>query len=168
MFETEAQLDGLQALIDASFANAGAHLLSISRPDRRLSARQVATLLQGTRHVAFATVTSKGEPRVAPLDGLFLWGRFHVGTDGRSLRARHLRRNPNVSLTHFQGDDFSIVVHGRATIIEKGDADADAIDAVWREIYKMSAFDLAENVIFARVEPTHMFTFAQDPSKFPE
>ncbi len=49
--------------------------------------------------MALATVTAKGEPRVAPLDGLFIRGRFHVGTGGAAARVRHLLRQPKVSLT---------------------------------------------------------------------
>lgn len=40
------------------------------------AAEQVVRYLDGTRHVAFATVTPKGQPRVSLLDTLFLHGRF--------------------------------------------------------------------------------------------
>jgi hypothetical protein len=168
MYETEAQIDELQALLDHSYAGAGEHLAAITTPQRRLTARQVVRMLQGTKHVAFATVNSSGEPYVAPLDGLFLWGRFYVGTDGRSLRSRHLAHNTAVSLTHFQGDEYSIVIHGQAVVIEKDDAEAARIDEVWQGIYGSSAFDLAEHIIFIRVEPRRMFTFAHHPESFPE
>lgn len=168
MQETPEQIQALQALIDRSFAGAGDHLQSIITPDKRLSARQVVTMLQGTKHVAFATVSSRGEPYVSPLDGLFLWGRFYASTDGSSVRARHLKRNKAVSLTHFNGDQYAITVHGDATVLEKGDAEAGAIDEVWQQLYGMSAFDLAEHVIFVRVDARRMFTFAGSPEDFPE
>jgi len=63
MFETETELAELQAMLDAHMAKANAHMRAIVTKDRRLNARQVATYLHGTKHVAFATVTSKGEPR---------------------------------------------------------------------------------------------------------
>jgi hypothetical protein len=52
---------------------------SILTPERTLSARQVLTHLRGIKHVALATVTAAGEPRVGPLDALVVRGRFHVG-----------------------------------------------------------------------------------------
>src|SRR5262245_22399988 len=127
MYESEAQIVELQALIDRSFATANEHLLVISTPERRLNAAQVVQLLQGTRHVAFATANSRGQPFVAPFDGLFLWGRFYVGTDASALRARHIRRQPTVSLTHFQGDEYAVVVHGEATIFGRGEPEAERV-----------------------------------------
>ena len=76
MFETDAELAQLDALFEAHLARANPHMLAIVTPERRLSARQVTRYLQGTKHVAFATVTSKGLPRVSPLDALFIHGRF--------------------------------------------------------------------------------------------
>ena len=166
MYETDDQVEELQALIDRSFERAGEHLLAIMTPERRLTARQVVTLLQGTKHVAFGTVDSRGRPFVSPLDGLFLWGRFYVGTDGGSVRARHMGRQPAVSLSQFSGDEYAVVVHGDAVIIEKGEPEAERVDEVWRGIYGLSAFDLGEHVIFVRVEPRRMFTYAFDSSKF--
>ena len=60
MFETEEELSRLQAMLDAHLVRANPHMQAIVAPERRLTARQVATYLQGTKHVAFATVTSKG------------------------------------------------------------------------------------------------------------
>jgi hypothetical protein len=54
------------------------------KPERRLNARQVVRYLQGIKHVAFATVNERGEPRVAPLDGVFIHGRFTVSAGGQS------------------------------------------------------------------------------------
>ncbi|HEX5939349.1 MAG TPA: pyridoxamine 5'-phosphate oxidase family protein, partial [Dehalococcoidia bacterium] len=75
MYETEAELEALQALIDSSYERAGAHAKSIITPERMLSARQVARLAGDKQvHLAMATVSSKGEPRVSPIDGLLLHG----------------------------------------------------------------------------------------------
>jgi uncharacterized pyridoxamine 5'-phosphate oxidase family protein len=56
----------------------------------------VVRFLQGTKHVAFATVNDRGEPRVAPLDGVFIRGRLTVSTGGEAARLRHLRANNGV------------------------------------------------------------------------
>ena len=106
MFETKAEIDALQALLDRSFAAAGPHLADIVTAERRLSALQVAAYLQGVKHVSFATVTSRCEPMVAPLDGWFVHGQFIVSTGGSAVRVQHIRRNPAVSLAHVVGDDI--------------------------------------------------------------
>jgi hypothetical protein len=94
MYETDNDVRGLQELLDRTFAHANPHLASIVSPERRLNARQVATYLQGVKHVAFATVNEGGQPRVAPLDGVLVRGRFTVSTGGQAARLRHLRANP--------------------------------------------------------------------------
>src|ERR671914_2860271 len=125
MYETEDDVRRLQELLDRTLAHANPHLTSIVKPERRLTARQVVRYLQGTKHVAFATVNERGEPRVAPLDGVFIRGRFTVSTGGQAARLRHLRANPACSAVHMDGDRVGITVHGRATILEHGDTDVD-------------------------------------------
>jgi len=50
-----------------------------------------------------------------------------VSTGGRAARLRHLRANPACSAVHMDGDTVGIAVHGRATILEEGDAEAYAL-----------------------------------------
>jgi hypothetical protein len=76
MYESEEDVRRLQELLDRTLARANPHLASIVTPERRLTARQVVRYLQGTKHVAFATVNERGEPRVSPLDGVFVRGRL--------------------------------------------------------------------------------------------
>lgn len=116
MHETDGEVRALQALLDRSHAGMGPHMRSILTPERRLPARQVVGYLPGITHVALATVTATGEPRVVPLDALFIRGRFHVGTGGTAVRARHLRRRPQVSVTHFAGDAVPVRACSAATI----------------------------------------------------
>ncbi|HET7450082.1 MAG TPA: pyridoxamine 5'-phosphate oxidase family protein [Gaiellaceae bacterium] len=168
MLETDAEIQELDALIDRTFARANEHLRNIAKPERRLNARQVVRYLQGTKHVAFATVNERGEPRVAPLDGVFLHGRFTVSTGGKAARLRHLRANPACSAAHMDGDNVGIVVHGHATIIGRGGEGVDAIEPVWREIYGSSPFEWGDGVVFMRIEPTSMWTYAFHPENFPE
>jgi uncharacterized pyridoxamine 5'-phosphate oxidase family protein len=166
--ESDDDLRELQALLDRTFAGANPHLASIVSPGRRLNARQVARYLQGTKHVAFATVNAKGQPRVAPLDGVFIGGRFTVSTGGRAARLGHLRANPACSAAHMDGDVVGIVVHGRATIIGRDDPGVDEIEPVWREIYGSSPFEWGEGVVFMRIEPSSMWAYAFHPENFPE
>jgi uncharacterized pyridoxamine 5'-phosphate oxidase family protein len=168
MFESEGDVRELQALIDRTFAHANPHLASIVKPERRLTAKQVIGYLQGTKHVAFATVNKRGEPRVAPLDGVFIRGRFTVGTGGRAARLQHLRANPACSAAHMDGDTVGIVVHGHATIIGPGDVGVEEIEPVWRAIYGSSPFEWGEGVVFMRIEPSSMWAYAFHPANFPE
>jgi len=168
MFETEDDIRELQALLDRTLAAANPHLTAIVKPERRLSARQVARYLQGTKHVAFATVNAKGEPRVAPLDGVFVRGRFTVSTGGRAARLAHLRANPACSAAHMDGDTVGIVVHGHATIIGRDDDGVSELEAIWRDIYGSSPFEWGEGVVFMRIEPTSMWAYAFHPENFPE
>ena len=168
MHETEAELDALQELIDRSMGSVNPHMREIFSPERRLSARQLATYLQGVKHVAFATVNKAGEPRVAPLDGLFFHARFHVSTGGRAARLHHLRRNPAVSVTHFVGDDMAVIVHGTGTLIGEGHPEVAPIDELATGIYGSSPFTWGEGITFIRVEPAAVYTYAPDPSGYPE
>jgi hypothetical protein len=74
MRETPEEVAELQALMDRTMAKVNPHFAAIVKPKRRLTAVQVVTHLQGTRIVAFSTVSENGEPRVSPLDSLFLHG----------------------------------------------------------------------------------------------
>jgi uncharacterized pyridoxamine 5'-phosphate oxidase family protein len=168
MYETEDDVRRLQELLDRTLARANPHLTSIVSPERRLTARQVVSYLQGTKHVALATVNERGEPRVAPLDGVFVRGRFTVSTGGQAARLRHLRANPACSAVHMDGDRVGIAVHGHARILEQGDEGVEEIDRVWTELYRSSPFSWGKGVVFMVIEPTSMWAYAFHPEEFPE
>jgi hypothetical protein len=113
MRETPEEVQWLQSLIDATHARANAHMAAIVKPERQLSAAQVVAYLQGLKHVAFGTVNAQCEPRVAPLDGHFVHGRFTLSTGRGSARWRDLERNPACSAAHYVGDDMAVVVNGQ-------------------------------------------------------
>jgi uncharacterized pyridoxamine 5'-phosphate oxidase family protein len=168
MYETDDDVRRLQELLDRTLTRANPHLTSIVSPERRLSARQVVNYLHGTKHVAFATVNERGEPRVAPLDGVFVRGCFTVSTGGQAARLRHLRANPACSAVHMDGDRVGIVVHGGARILEQADEGVEDLDRVWTEIYGSSPFSWGEGVVYMVVEPTSMWAYAFHPEEFPE
>jgi len=168
VYETEAELDELQRLLDASNERSGAHVRSIFSADKRLSARQVSRHLQGVRQVAAAAVNRRGEPRVAPIDAVLYHGKFYLSTDATSLRARSLSRNPAVSLTYFEGADPMIVVNGRAAFIRKNDPGFPALDSEWERAYGTSILELGSTVLFIRVDASQMLAFAMHPERFPD
>src|SRR5919201_6653796 len=120
MHESQSDLASLQELIDRSYAAAGAHLLRIHTPERRLSAEQVAERLTGMCLLALATVPADGRPIVGPVDGIFLRGSFHFGSSPDSVRFRHIRARPQVSATHLPGEELAVTVHGRAVPVDIG------------------------------------------------
>lgn len=167
MFETDAEIAQLQAMLDAHLARANEHMLAIVTPERRLTARQVVTYLRGTKHVAFGTVTSKGEPRVSPLDGLFIHGRFTVSTATGATKIAHLRRNPACSAVHLDGDRICVAVNGRVEWIERDHPDHDEIHAAWTANYESDPYSWGDVLLF-RIEPSTMWAYAFHPEEFPE
>ena len=158
MYETEDDVRELQALLDASHAAAGPHLRAIFDERRRIPAAELPELLPGVQVLALATVTVRGEPRVAPVDGLFFRGRFHFGSSHDSARFRHIRARPAVSAAHVRGEQLAIVVHGRAVEIDT----AAPPQAAFR-VYLMETYpdweEWGAGAPYARIEPSAMFTF---------
>ncbi|MGI8688092.1 MAG: pyridoxamine 5'-phosphate oxidase family protein [Thermomicrobiales bacterium] len=167
MHETPEDMERLQALLDRSIERAGAFLRSsFEMPERSLSAGQLVRYLQGNQTVAFATVTAKGEPRVAPIGSLFFRGRFYIPTVATAARTRMITARPAVSLTHFAGIDLAIIVHGNATTIPADHADFASLEAMQRAASGSSVQDWGEGV-YLRVEADTLVTFARYPEQFP-
>jgi len=168
MLETDAEIEALQRLLDASIGHVNPHMLSIVTPERRLNACQIVRYLDGTKHVAFATVTPTGKPRVSPLDALFIHGRFVMGTGAGASRVANLRANPACSAVHMDGDRIAVTVNGTIEWIERGSAEDQEIVALWTEIYGGDPYADLGDVVFFRIAPTSMWSFALNPSHFPE
>lgn len=166
--ETAEDLAALQALIDRSYAAAGEHLLSIHTPERRLTAAQVSARLQGMCLLALATVTATGEPRVGPVDGIFLRGAFHFGSAPDSARFRHIATRPAVSATHLPGEELAITVHGRAVPVDVRAPKNSALRRALLDVYvprygaEWEEF-LDSGPVYARIEAERMFTFSMPP-----
>lgn len=71
MYESPADIEALQELLDRSYAAAGAHLLRIHTPKRRLGAKEVVERLTGMCLLTLATVTADCRPIAGPVDGIF-------------------------------------------------------------------------------------------------
>jgi Pyridoxamine 5'-phosphate oxidase len=159
----------MQELIDRSYARAGAHLLRIHTPDRRLSAGQVAERLTGMCLLTLGTVTADGRPIVGPVDGIFYRGSFHFGSSPDSARFRHIRRRPQVSATHLPGEELAITVHGRAVPVDVSADQGAGLRQALLQVYvprygeEWEEF-LDSGPVYARIEADRMFTFAMPPS----
>jgi nitroimidazol reductase NimA-like FMN-containing flavoprotein (pyridoxamine 5'-phosphate oxidase superfamily) len=167
--ETADDLAALQALIDRSYAKAGAHLLRIHEPERRMSAEQVAERLTGMCLLALATVSADGRPFVGPVDGIFFRGAFHFGSAPDSLRFRHISSRPQVSATHLPGEELAVTVHGRAEMVDvRAEANAPFRQALL-DVYvprygpEWETSFLDRGPVYARIEAERMLTFRMEP-----
>ena len=165
MRETAEDVTALQAILDQSIENAGSYLRrSFGIPKHSLSAVQLIDYLQGHKTVAFASVTARGEPRVAPNDSIFYRGKFYITTVANAVRTKLVQHRPAVSLTCFEGTILAIIVHGTATVIAPDHPEFAAVDEVHREVLKKSILDFGEGV-FLRVDAKRIYSFVREPEK---
>jgi uncharacterized pyridoxamine 5'-phosphate oxidase family protein len=158
--ETPDDLRELQKLLDLSHARGGAHLRSIFTEERRIGAERLVELLTGVQILSVATVTAAGEPRVAPVDGLFYRGRWHFGSSRESVRFRHLQRRPQVSAAHIRGEELAVIVHGTAAMVDPSAAEHEGFRAYLLEVYGRDWASWAGDAPYASIEPSRMYTFA--------
>jgi nitroimidazol reductase NimA-like FMN-containing flavoprotein (pyridoxamine 5'-phosphate oxidase superfamily) len=163
LHETPADISALQQLLDRSYEGAGAHLLRILTPERRLTAEQVAERLTGMRLLALATVTADGRPIVGPVDGIFFRGAFHFGSAPDSVRFRHIGARPQVSATHLPGEELAVTVHGRAVALDiSSETDAEFRQTLL-DVYvprygpEWETDFLDSGPVYARIEAERMF-----------
>ena len=168
MRETAADIEFLQRLMDETLADITPHMASIVSPDKRLRASQVVRYLDGIKYVAFGSVTPANEPRVSPLDSVFVRGRFTLSTDSSAVRVANLRHNPACSLVHMVGDTVAIVVHGRVEWITRDHADHDEIHSIWTSAYESDPYAWGNDIVLFRAEPAAIWAYAQRPNDFPE
>lgn len=159
MRETPEDLDRLQAVLDESHLQGGAHLLSIITDERRLTAVEIAERLTGMRLLALATTTRAGAPLIGPVDGVFFRGEFWFGSAPNALRFQHIRERPPVSATHLPGEELAITVHGTALIEGAPGELPEGFREACVEIYGDEWFDWGSDALYARIEPARMFTF---------
>jgi nitroimidazol reductase NimA-like FMN-containing flavoprotein (pyridoxamine 5'-phosphate oxidase superfamily) len=170
--ESKQDLAALEALLERSYATAGAHLLRIHTPDRRLAAEQVAARLSGMCLLALATTTADGRPIVGPVDGVFYRGSFYFGSAPDSVRFRHIRMRPWVSATHLPGEHLAITVHGRAVPIDIDDDENAGFRQTLLDVYVPRYGPQWEDFLnsgsrYARIAAERMFTFSMPPERVP-
>lgn len=173
MHETTQDIEWLQALLDRSYTSAGEHLRSITTTERRIPAAELPGLLAGVQIIDLATVTARGRPRIAPVDGLFYRARFYFSSSRSSFRFAHLTARPAVSAAHTRGEEMSIVVHGTARLIGLDDQEHDGFRDYCYEVYvprygeSWKRFARGSDIFFARIEADLMFTFRMDQPRVP-
>lgn len=165
--ETGADLERLQTLIDTSIEGASAFLRSsFGMPTHSLAAAQLAAHLQGALVVSLATVTARGEPRVAPINAIFLRGQFYLPTVAEAARAKHLSRRPSASLAYYEATSLAVIAHGSAVIIGADHADFAEIDSTQAE-HAQSPREWHGTGVYLLFKPASLYTYAEEPDRYP-
>jgi hypothetical protein len=162
MYETDEDLAALQRLLDESYSRAGEHLRGIWGTDARLTAGEVCAELAGVQVLDLATVTARGEPRVAPVDGLFYRGRFWFGSAESSARFRNIRANAAVSGAVTRGlETFLVLVHGHAVETDPRGPEARGFARCPRELYEFDWDAVHPDAPYAWIDPATMLAFSR-------
>ena len=167
MNETADDIRNLQTLIDESVESAGPFLRhSFDMPALTLTANQIIRRLEGSVTLALGTVTSDGRPRVAPVIALFYRRQFFIPTVRTALRTRHVQYNAEVSLSLYEGNDFAIIVHGQAVVI---DSEHQVFEDLVNLQIEVGAGDVRTwgEAVFIRVDAERLYSFARFPDQFP-
>src|SRR5438874_13346354 len=129
MRETQEDIERLQALLDNNIERAGAFLRrSFQMPEHSLTAQQMIDCWQDVPTVALATVTTRGEPRIAPIGSLLYRSDIYLPTVATAARTRHIMKRPAVSLNLLRENELAIIVHGSAAIISPDHADFETLE----------------------------------------
>jgi pyridoxamine 5'-phosphate oxidase-like protein len=164
--ESPADIEALQELLDRSYESAGAHLLRIHTPERRLTAEKVVERLTGMCLLTLTTATADCRPIAGPVDGIFYRGAFHFGSSPDSVRFQHIRARPHVSATHLPGEELGVTVHGRAVPVDLRADEGRGFRQALLEVYvprygpDWEEEFLDSGPVYARIDADRMFTFA--------
>lgn len=160
MHETDADLERLGELLEASYGRAGSHLKGIWGEDSRLDAAGLVAELPGVQVLDLATVNPRGEPRVAPVDGFFYRGHFWFGSSPHSFRVRNIRANPAVSGAISKGGEtFLVIVHGEAVELDPRGPEAGGFARYPRETYDFDWDTAHPDAPYARIEAKTLLAF---------
>src|SRR2546430_16971093 len=147
MRETQEDIERLQALLDNSIERAGAFLRrSFQMPEHSLTAQQLIDCWQDVQTIALATVTTRGEPRIAPIGSLLYRGDIYIPTVATAARTRHATQRPAVSLTLFRENELAIIVHGSAALVSPGHADFETLENLLYASTPTKAGELGEGL----------------------
>jgi Pyridoxamine 5'-phosphate oxidase len=164
MDEATESLKVLDALMQASIARAGAYLReSFQLPEHSLDSAELRALFARARAVAFATVTSRGEPRVAPVDAFLAGATFWIPTVEGAARRRHVSRNPATSLSCFD-KDWAVIAHGTSSVVRPSEDEFGLAEELALEAGLSSVLEWGEGV-YIRFEPSTLLTWRRNPPR---
>jgi len=165
MRETQGDIERLQALLNSSFERAGAFLRrSFQMPEHSLTAEALVDCWQDVQTVALATVTMRGEPRLAPIGSLLYRGEIYLPTVATAARTRHIMKRPAVSLTLFRENELAIIVHGYATIISPDHEDFETLESLLYASTHTKAGEWGEGV-YLHIQAEAIYTYNKHPHR---
>src|SRR5437016_2721450 len=165
MRETQEDIERLQALLDTSIQRAGTFLRrSFQMPEHSLTAQQLIDCWLDVQTVALATVTTRGEPRIAPIGSLLYRGEIYLPTVATAARTRHVMKRPAVSLTLFRENELAIIVHGYATIISPDHEDFEALEDLLYASTHTKAGEWGEGV-YLHIRAEAIYTYNRHPHR---
>lgn len=118
-----------------------------------------------------ATVGRGGQPRVRPIDGMYVEGAIFVGGSPQTRWVQDVAFNPHVSV-HLDGVGDVVIVDGQAEILRGIEADlaerlAAASNAKYPEYGMTPAFYRSNGAIAIRPRKVIAWTdFTKDPTRF--
>src|SRR6266567_8477173 len=173
MRETQEDIERLQALLDHSIEWAGAFLRrSFQMPQHSLTAQELVNCWQDVQPVALATVTTRGEPRIAPIGSLLYRGDIYIPTVATAARTRHVMKRPAVSLTLFrvvcgqgeQKNQLAIIVHGSAAILSPDHTDFETLENLLYAYTHTKAGEWGEGV-YLHIQAEAIYTYNRHPHR---
>ncbi len=165
MRETPEDIERLQALLDHSIERAGAFLRrSFQMPEHSLTAQQLIECWLDVQTVALATVTTRGEPRIAPISSLLYRGEIYLPTVATAARTRHVMKRPAISLTLFHENELAIIVHGYAAILSPDHADFETLENFLYASTHTKAGEWGEGV-YLHIQAEAIYTYNRHPHR---
>jgi N-acetylglutamate synthase-like GNAT family acetyltransferase/uncharacterized pyridoxamine 5'-phosphate oxidase family protein len=165
MRETQQDIERLQALLDSSIERAGAFLRrSFQMPHHSLTAQELVECWRDVQTVALATVTTSGEPRIAPIGSLLYRGNIYIPTVATAARTRHVMKQPAISLTLFRENELAILVHGYATVISRDHEDFETLENLLYASTHTKAGEWGEGV-YLHIQAEAIYTYNRHPHR---
>jgi hypothetical protein len=172
MFESAAEIEALQSLLDRSMADAGSHLREIFTADALMPAAELVERMTGMRLLTVATVSRAGLPIAGAVDGYLLHGELWFSSAAKAVRTAQLRRSPAVSATWLPDESTQLIVHGAAEIIPFDDARTAELRQAMLDHYLPLAGDewagfldelVAEGAVAFRIAARKAFAYHRAP-----
>src|SRR5437764_7480390 len=165
MRETQEDIERLQTLLDNSIKRAGAFLRrSFQMPEHSLTPQQLIDCWLDVQTVALATITTRGEPRIAPISSLLYRGDIYIPTVATAARTRHVMKRPAVSLTLFRENELAIIVRGYATVISPDSEDFEVLENLLYTATHTKAGEWGEGV-YLHIQAEAIYTYNRHPHR---
>jgi len=78
---------------------------------------EVARFIEREWLASFVTIDAKGKPHVVPVWFTYDGGKVHVQTDRESIKVRNMRRNRNVAVAVYHGEEAAIL-RGKGRVVD--------------------------------------------------